>query len=374
MGARLGQQPPDQSFEVHLIFEGTMVSYRVWPAMAIQQLVLEAGRIFGIDSNDIILVLFSLVPASLHRDGFIHGPPRVDPGARIMVFNVPGVPAQSLPYNGRSMENYRHALPEAPIQGLSSKLLSTFKLPKFDGAARSWKLWEKSFQRFLGLHQLDYVLEEDFPEMLWTTPGAKAANKMVFFIIEDAVGSGTLASKLVRQATKWHGHEAYIKLRDGYVFNGPQTATILLADLSKIRLQRDEDASSFCLRLVELFEDLELVPGESAVFLTDTQKLGYLLSAIRHETGLQAVYSQLLSEQLRGTTTFEIACRELHHRVEAMKADDYLDSRPGRALISTEHKKHGQAAVPVEKVLCLAKDCLEMIQPYLPLHSPTFHR
>ncbi len=30
-------------------------------------------------------------------------------------------------------------------------------------------------------------------------------------------------------------------------------------------------------------------------------------------------------------------------------------------------KKNGQGAVPVAKVLCLAKDCVEMIQPYLPL-------
>ncbi len=179
------------------------------------------------------------------------------------------------------------------IPALSSKLLSTFKLPKFDGVAQSWKLWEKSFQRFLGLHQLDYVLEEDFPEVLWVTPGAKAANKMVFFLIEDAVAAGTLASKLVRQAIKWNGHEAFVLLRNGYVFNGPQTATILLAELSKIRLSRDEDASNFCLRLIELIKDLELFPGSAAVYLTDTQKLGYLLSAIRHETGLQAVYSQL---------------------------------------------------------------------------------
>jgi hypothetical protein len=50
-----------------------------------------------------------------------------------------------------------------------------------------------------------------------------------------------------------------------------------------------------------------------------------------------------------------------------MKADDLMDGRTGRALISTEGKKHGQAAVLVEKVLCLAKDCAEMIQPYLPL-------
>jgi hypothetical protein len=30
-------------------------------------------------------------------------------------------------------------------------------------------------------------------------------------------------------------------------------------------------------------------------------------------------------------------------------------------------KKNGQGAVPIAKVLCLAKDCLELVQPYLPL-------
>jgi hypothetical protein len=284
-----------------------------------------------------------------------------------MVFRFPGSSAAHTHHPGGMPPAYRVA-PAPEIPALSSKLLSTFKLPKFDGAARSWKLWEKSFQRFLGLHQLDYVLEEDFPELLWVAPGAKAANKMVFFLIEDAVAAGTMAAKLVRQATKWNGHEAFVLLRNGYVFNGPQTATILLGEISRIRLLRDEDASSFCLRLVELIEDLELVPGDAAVFLTDTQKLGYLLSAIRHETSLQSVYTQLQSEQLRGTISFEQACRELHHRVEAMKADDFMDGKSsGRALVSTELKKNGQGAVPVAKVSCLAKDCPEMVQPYLPL-------
>ena len=181
------------------------------------------------------------------------------------------------------------------------------------------------------------------------------------------MATGTLASKLVRQATKWHGHEAFTLLRNGYVFNGPQTATILLAELSNMRLLRDEDASTFCLRLVELIEDLELIPGDAAVYLTDIQKLGYLLSAIRHEKSLQAVYSQLQSEQLRGIVSFDQACRELHHRVEAMRADDFLDSRPGRALLSTEGRKHGQLGSELVKLACLAKDCGEMVQPYLPL-------
>jgi hypothetical protein len=111
-------------------------------------------------------------------------------------------------------------------------------------------------------------------------------------------------------------------------------------ELSRLCFCCDEDASAFCLRLVELIEDLELIPGPSAVFLTDTQKLGYLLSAIRHKTSLQGVYVQLQSEQLRGTVSFDMACQELHHRCEAIKADDFLDSRHGRALISTEGKKN----------------------------------
>jgi hypothetical protein len=134
-----------------------------------------------------------------------------------------------------------------------------------------------------------------------------------------------------------------------------------------MRLLRDEDASTFYLRLVERIEDLELMPGDAAVYLTDVQKLGYLLSAIRHEKSLQAVYSQLQSEQLRSIVSFDQACRELHHRVEAMRADDFLVSRPGRVLLSLEGKKNGQQFSQLAKVSCLEKDCVEMVQPYLPL-------
>ncbi len=332
--------PHDPGYIIHLVFEGAVVACRVRASTSVAQLRIEAAQIFGLDHDHLILVLFSSAPTSLPREGFLSGPPVVGPGARVMVFYV--TPSHWLQRQGAHRPEPREAPPPpdmTPIPHLNSKLLASFKLPNFDGVARSWKLWEKSFQRFLGLHQLDHVLEEDFLDMLWDTPGAKAANKMVFFLIEDAVASGTLASKLVRQATKWNGHEAFVLLRNGYVFNGPQTATILLAELSKIRLLRDEDASSFCLRLVELIEDLELVPGEAAVYLTETQKLGYLLSAIRHETGLQAVYAQLQSDQLNGTITFEQACRQLHHRVESMKADDLMDGWTGRALISLHGRK-----------------------------------
>ncbi len=353
----------DGTFEIYLTFSGRTVVHQVWDTMPIVQLSCDAGVFFEIDPRDLVLILFSgpQGPTTIPRTGKVSGPPRISPGSTVFVFYVPGQQAlQPIPIHpplGR----------ESSLSGLSPKLLASFKLPKFDGVARNWKAWEKAFTRFLGIHQLDQVLEASFLDTLWTAPGAKAANKIVFFLVEDAVQTGTLASRLVRQATKWNGHEAFVMLRNGYVFNGPQTATILLAELSRIRLKRDEDASMFCFRLVELIEDLELIPGDAAVFLTDTQKLGYLLSAIRHESSLQFVYVQLQSEQLRGTVTFDRACQELHHRVEAMKADDYLDSRPGRALLSTQDKKNGQNAVPVVKLPCLAKDCAELIQPYLPL-------
>ena len=218
-----------------------------------------------------------------------------------------------------------------------SKLLGTFKLPKFDGAPKNWKQWDRDFVRFLGLHQLEHVLLEDFLLML-PHPEAVASNKIVYFLIEEAVVPGTLASKYVRQAPLWDGHGAYVLLYNGFVFSGPQTATVLMAELSTIRFQQGETGTAFCLRLTELLEDLEHIPGTAAVCLNDTQKLGYLLSAIRHEKDLGGVYVQLQTDQLRGKVTFEQACQELHFRCEAIRADNLLDSRfrpTGRALIST---------------------------------------
>jgi hypothetical protein len=274
----------------------------------------------------------------------------------------PRTPGPIVPYVDRSY-------PPNTVPALNSKLLSSFKLPKFNGAARDWKAWDRAFQRFLGLHQLDHVLDEDFASKLWSNPGGKEANKLVFFLLEDAVAPGSLASKYVRQAAKWDGHGAYTLLHNGYVFSGPQTATILLGELSSLRLLRDENASAFCLRLVELIEDLEMIPGNAAVFLAETQKLGYLLSAIRHEPSLQSVYVQLQTDQLRGRVSFEEACRELHFRVEAMRADDLMDTRVGKALISTHIKKNGQGAVRADVVMspCLSKLCNELVASYMPL-------
>ncbi len=72
-------------------------------------------------------------------------------------------------------------LPQSP------KFLSNFKLSKFDGSARNWKAWNKSFTRYLAIHQLDYVLELEFLELLPHSRDAFTANKMVYYILEDAI-------------------------------------------------------------------------------------------------------------------------------------------------------------------------------------------
>ncbi len=73
-----------------------------------------------------------------------------------------------------------------------------------------------------------------------------------------------------------------------------------------------------------MFEDLEAVPGESAVVFDDTQKINYLLSAIKHKRTMQPVYVQIQTDQLRGRITFEQACEDLRYRCETNRADELL--------------------------------------------------
>ncbi len=110
-----------------------------------------------------------------------------------------------------------HQRTTVAVPKMHSKLLGTFKLHKFDGTPRAWKQWDRDFIRFLGLHQLEHVLLEGFL-LLLPHPDAVAANKIVYFLVEEAILPGTLASKYVRQAALWDGHGAYVLLYNGFVF------------------------------------------------------------------------------------------------------------------------------------------------------------
>jgi hypothetical protein len=248
--------------------------------------------------------LFGMMPQTLLRANRLSDPPRVGPGATVLIFSIAGGARRSgghpIPSGGYS-SGREDGYPQASFSGglAGSKILGNFKLPKFDGNARYSKTWDKTFVRYLSIHQLDFVIEESFLAVLPLSTRDFGANKMVYYILEDAITPGAIAAKYLRQAAKWNGNEAYAKLYDGYVFSGPQTMSLLLAELVNIRFKADESASGFCLRLREVFEDLEMVPGPSSIHMNGTQKIGYLLSGIRQEKSLQAVYVALQDKQVR---------------------------------------------------------------------------
>jgi hypothetical protein len=196
---------------------------------------------------------------------------------------------------------------------------------------------------------LDHVIEDSFLQQTLTL-AQQEANKLVYYILEDAVAASSVAAKYVKKAALWNGHEAYLQLYDGYALSGPAAAAILLGEISNFRFKPDESPSEMVLRLHELFEDLESVPGQAAMVLHDTQKINYLLSAIRHERFLASVYSQIQGKQVTGKITFEKACKYLRLRCEAIQADDLLQTAVHpvkvRGLVAQSDPVFSSALVP----------------------------
>jgi hypothetical protein len=207
-----------------------------------------------------------------------------------------------------------------------------------------------------------------------------------------------VATKYVRRAPVWDGHAAYNFLFDGYSFSGPATATLLLSELSNFRFLADESVSELVLRLQEMFEDLEAVPGASSIVFGDTQKINYLLSAIRHERSMQPVYVRIQT-QLRGRITFEQACNDLRYCCETQRADELLGTTarttkvlgllttgeppasplctihttPTTALITTANKRQNAPRPKKESTPCLAKGCASMVPAHVRLCCLHFH-
>ncbi len=123
--------------------------------------------------------------------------------------------------------------------------------------------------------------------------------------LEDATQSSPLASSFLRQAPVMNGFEDYYTLHDGFVFAGTTTSTLSLNELSNFRFQQDETLTEVILRLEELFQDLEMLPDNSAMTFNDTQRINYLLGALRHETKWETVVSSITSSQIKGEITFK---------------------------------------------------------------------
>ncbi len=193
------------------------------------------------------------------------------------------------------------------------------------------------------------------------------------------------------------------------MFAGTTTASLLLNELTNFRVLKDETPTAMCLRLQELFQDLQLLPGDTAMVFNDTQRIGYLLGALRHEKTWEHDHSTITSAQIQGKMTFAQACSELRVRCEAARANDVMDRPVGEkkvkayithvkdeqsgsltpekvmAYISTMALKHNQdtGSSEVDKTTkagkgkkkplhpCLAKDCSE--QTPFPLCGTHYH-
>jgi hypothetical protein len=273
------------------------------------------------------------------------------------------------------------------------KIKQSFKCPRFSGHAKDWKIWNKGFQRYLSIWDLDYVLMPDFFDIRPLSAKKLNDNKLVYFILEDATQSSPLASSYVRQAPAKNGFEAFYTLHDGFVFAGPTASTLLLNELANFRFKQDETPTELIMRLEEIFQDLEMLPDGAAVKFNDTQRIGYLLGALRHETEWRTVASAITSSQVKGDMTFRQACDELRVRCEAERAYDIIDTNVKSrkkvsamlsqieiagdeetlALVSAAAKRINQdPAQPKplnenkgdrKKKQCLAKDC-KTLSPY----------
>jgi hypothetical protein len=350
-------------YMINIVYEDGNVALRpVAPSMLVRHLQEQVAFSSGVEPNIVTLVYQGVI---LELDRRLSDPPPIERNAYVYVFfgvqAIPHLPTSggglfppgaspptppTPPTHGPDLPpgfvrrppttNTSHALP-APGSSYSrgstasDKLRTTFRCPKFLGEARHWKAWHKGFIRFISIQMLDYVLADDFPHQPLTTQ-RQEDNKLVYYVLEEAVSGSPIAAKYVRRAPEWDGHTAYVILYDGYSFSGPAEATLLLSQLNNFRFTIDETASELCLRLQELFEDLEAVLGTSSITFGDTQKINYLLSAIRHERSLSSVYAMIQTDQLRGRITFDQACEDLRYRCEALRADDLLNTsgRPGK--------------------------------------------
>ena len=124
--------------------------------------------------------------------------------------------------------------------------------------------------RYLSIWELDHVTDPAFFDSLPLSLEQRKANKLVFYILEEAVSGSPLARSYVQKAALNNGFEAYYTLLDGFVFAGSTTASLLLNELTNFRFKKDETPTAFCLRLEELFQDLKSLPGDAAMVFNDT--------------------------------------------------------------------------------------------------------
>ncbi len=92
--------------------------------------------IFSLDPRTVVLMLFTATPVTLDRTRNLLGSPRVGPNSTVLVFVVRGIPTERSLYL-REGERISSGAASTSVPRMHSKLLGTFKLPKFDGTPKS---------------------------------------------------------------------------------------------------------------------------------------------------------------------------------------------------------------------------------------------
>ncbi len=116
-----------------------------------------------------------------------------------------------------------------------------------------------------------------------------------------------------------------------------------------------------------MFQELELLPGDAAVTFNDTQQIGYLINALRHESEWDTVSSAITSAQIQGTLTFRRACEELRVRCEVARAHDLMDSSvKGKKIKGLVGKAADEVTTVAEQV---SEKVLGMISSMSKRHS-----
>ncbi len=160
--------------------------------MPVSNLLQDVVGIYGFPPplSSVILMRYGLQPVPLQVGCLLTDHPKVSDGDTILVIRV-GETSQNQqsriglsPMNpGGIARGITHDHGSIPQLTHSSKLLGNFKLPQFNGTSRQWKAWNKSLIRYLSIHQLDYVIEEGFLDLLPYSKDAFAANKLVYYIL-----------------------------------------------------------------------------------------------------------------------------------------------------------------------------------------------
>jgi hypothetical protein len=348
--------PPNQlSFRIWFGYSGLEQSMMVWDSLPLKTLHTFAWnwimQTFDGEYMEHAIVLVRTAGVGscdevLSRAGFVFSIPLHDDDLLEISFRMPEMVTpprepsveRSDAHTSAGNDHHTHRLESAGDLGLSKsfdKLRQNFKCPKFSGLAKDWKLWNQGFMRFLSIWELDHVTDPEFFDVLPLTSTQRRDNKMVFYILEEAVQGSPMARSYIQKAPLNNGFEAYYTLLDGFVFAGATTASLLLNELTNFRFKKDETPTMFCLRLEELFQDLKSLPGDAAMVFNDTQCIGYLLSALRHEKEWATVHSSITSDQIKGKITFTDACNELRVRCEASRVNDLMDRPVGGKKVTT---------------------------------------